>query len=188
VLGMMDSAQCSLLKMYGNGDMSVVCTDSTHGTNGYEFLLITLMVLDNNRQGFPVAFLVSNRETENVLSLFFHSIKSRSGAVLCNSFMSDMAPQFLNAWRSVMGSCPHRLFCTWHVDKSFRENSSKFIRNDSERSSWVYKQLRTLMDERDPATFSKHIQLFLQELQADAICTVLEGSLSGMCSVLGTLL
>ena len=40
--------------------MSVICIDSTHGTNSYDFLLTTVMVLDSNRQGFPAVFILDD--------------------------------------------------------------------------------------------------------------------------------
>ena len=70
---MMDDAQCTMLKQHGSGGMSVVCIDSTHGTNAYNFHLTTVMVLDSNRQGFPAAFLYSNRLAEDTFQVFFRS-------------------------------------------------------------------------------------------------------------------
>lgn len=136
---MMDGVQCTMLKNHGNGDMSVVCLDSTHGTDAYDFHLTTVMVLDSNRQGFPAAFLYSNKLTEETFSVFFRIIRSRCGVITCNCFMSDMAPQFYNAWKVVMNEVPHRLYCAWHVDKSFRENSRRLIVNRNEKVIQVYK-------------------------------------------------
>ena len=115
-----------MLKLSGNGEMGVICTDSTHGTNSYDFHLSTIMVLDSHRQGFPMAFLYSNKQTE-VFKLFFEAVRARANVVKCNAFMSDMAPQFYNAWKSVMGEYPHQLFCAWHVDNSFRDNCKRLI-------------------------------------------------------------
>jgi len=39
--------------------------------------------------------------------------------------MSDDAPAFYNAWVAVMGPAEHRLLCTWHVDRNWRDNLSK---------------------------------------------------------------
>ena len=62
LFGFMDNDQCNTMQRYRSGDMSVICVDSTHGTNGYDFHLATIMVLDVIRQGSPVAFLYSNLE------------------------------------------------------------------------------------------------------------------------------
>jgi len=39
--------------------------------------------------------------------------------------MTDDAPAFYNAWVATMGPVEHRLLCTWHVDKNWRQNVSK---------------------------------------------------------------
>src|SRR6218665_2348093 len=165
-LAMMDGAQCQMLQNQGNGQMSVICIDSTHGTNSYDFLLTTVMVLDSNRQGFPAVFLYSNRTTEETFQLLFQAIKAKCGSIQCETFMSDMAPQFYNAWRLVMGDCPHRLYCAWHVDKSFRENCRRLIK-DSEKVVFVHKTLRTLMDEHNAVTFDTSLTNFVSLLRDD---------------------
>ena len=165
LFGMMDDAQCDMLQRYGSGEMSVICVDSTHGTNGYDFHLTTVMVLDSNRQGFPVAFLYSNRETEQIFKLFFESIKAKSGIIRSNAFMSDMAPQFCSAWQNVMGECDHKLFCAWHVDKGFRENVRRLIKDNAERAVLLYKQLRAVMDEQDVVTFERLLPELLIEIE-----------------------
>ena len=166
LLGYMNSSQCEMLKGFGTKDLSVVCCDSTHGTNAYNFLLTTVMVLDSNREGFPVAFLFSNRESESVLALFFKAIKQQSGQIHCQSFMSDMAPQSYNAWSSVMGDSDNHLYCAWHVDKAFRENIQHRVK-DSESRANTYKMVRTLMVERDVTAFEATKRYVLAQLNAD---------------------
>ena len=78
LLGYMDTSQCEMLKLHGVGERSVVCCDSTHGTNQYRYIMTTVMVMDDNRQGFPVAFLFSKKETEPVLEIVFQSHKGAS--------------------------------------------------------------------------------------------------------------
>ena len=51
--------QAEILKEFGG---KVVCVDATHGTNAYEFKLITLLVVDEYGEGFPVAWCIANRE------------------------------------------------------------------------------------------------------------------------------
>ena len=40
----------------------IVCMDSTHGTTMYDFLLITVMVLDEYDEGVPIAWALGNRD------------------------------------------------------------------------------------------------------------------------------
>lgn len=68
VLIIMTDAQAEIMLKYGS---DCVCIDGTHGMNGYGFELNTILVLDSLRQGFPCAFLISNRSDQEVLSLFF---------------------------------------------------------------------------------------------------------------------
>ena len=49
----------------------IVCLDSTHGTTMYDFLLITVMALDEHDEGVPIAWALSNREDLSVLVEFF---------------------------------------------------------------------------------------------------------------------
>ena len=127
------------------------------------------MVFNAEREGFPVAFLISTRETEATFKLFFQAIKARAGVIVSKTFMSDMAPAFWNAWRVVMTECEHRLFCAWHFDKSLQENTRKFIPGDSAAAAHVYKQLRTVMEELDVTTFEAELPILMQDLEADPV-------------------
>ena len=49
--------QRDMLRQFGK---STVCIDSTHGTNQYDFKLITLLVVDDYNEGIPVAWAISN--------------------------------------------------------------------------------------------------------------------------------
>ena len=57
--------QAEMLKKFGG---KVVCVDATHGTNAYDFKLITLLVVDEYGEGFPVAWCVTNKE-DNIVAL-----------------------------------------------------------------------------------------------------------------------
>ncbi|GFQ66803.1 uncharacterized protein TNCT_611881 [Trichonephila clavata] len=74
VLIIMTEAQGEILKKFSS---DCVCIDGTHGVNGYGFELITLLTIDDLRQGFPCAFLISNRCDQPVLSIFFHILKKK---------------------------------------------------------------------------------------------------------------
>lgn len=55
----MTEAQSEILNKFGR---SVICMDATHGTNPYDFKLVTVLVIDEYHCGFPVEFFLSNRE------------------------------------------------------------------------------------------------------------------------------
>ena len=69
----MNKSQEYMLKAFCS---KVVCIDSTHGINNYDFELTTLMVIDNFGEGFPGACLISIRKDSKVFEVFFNCIKS----------------------------------------------------------------------------------------------------------------
>ncbi len=88
---------------------SVVCVDSTHGTNGYDFNLVTLVVVDEHGEGFPVAWCISNREDKTLIQIFCDSIKTNIGTLSPKYFMSDLAEQFYSAWTvAFYNTKPHK--------------------------------------------------------------------------------
>ena len=61
----MNSSQVSILKKFGE---HLVYIDSTHESNGYDFSLITLMVIEKFGEEFPIARLKIHYEIENALT------------------------------------------------------------------------------------------------------------------------
>ena len=58
-----------------------------------------------------------------------------------------------------------RLYCTWHVDRAWRKNLCKIDSKDKQVT--VYKQLRTLLHERDPSAFLIMVNNFVTSLLSD---------------------
>ncbi len=67
LLGIQTEFQEDMFKRYAR---KLVCVDATHGTNAYDFQLVTVLVIDDYDEGIPVAFLISNKETADVLQVF----------------------------------------------------------------------------------------------------------------------
>ena len=51
--------QRDMFLKFGN---DTICIDSTHGTNMYDFYLVTVLVIDEYGEGIQVAWMISNRE------------------------------------------------------------------------------------------------------------------------------
>ena len=66
---------------FGN---NIVCLDATHGTTTYDFLLITVVIVDEYGEGVPIAWALSNREDKSVLVQFLKSVKTRLGILSPN--------------------------------------------------------------------------------------------------------
>ena len=72
--------------------------------------------------------------------------------------MSDMAEQFFMACTRVFGSHDtKRLFCLWHVDKSWRKGLNEHVEKKQNRVE-IYHQLRILLLETNDARFQVILQ------------------------------
>ena len=96
--------QKGLYQLYAK---SVLCIDSTHGTNAYRFKLITCMVRDHFGQGItvngitisivymynyigqPVGWCISDRETTDIIEIFLRCMKDQSPDTKISVLMTD---------------------------------------------------------------------------------------------------
>jgi len=167
MLCLQTSTQRRFMIDFGNSRM--VCMDSTHGTNQYDFNLVTVLVVDDFGEGNPVAFMISNREDEIVLREFFTAIKSRLPQDVqfsASHIMTDDASQYFNAWQAVFGSAEKRL-CTWHLDWSWRRGVEQHV-SDANLQLEVYHMLRTLLQELNSEEFEKNLTAFMDHMQSVA--------------------
>ena len=120
--------------------------DSTHGTNGYNFNLITIVVFDEYGEEFPVAWYISNREKRTLLQIFYNEIKEKVGMLTPKWFKSDLADQYYSAWVTTLNCSPppQKLLCTCHVDRAWRENLKKI--SDNNLKITVYHNFRVLLE------------------------------------------
>jgi hypothetical protein len=159
------SFQADMLTKFGG---NAVCMDSTHGTNSYDFFLITLLVLDELGEGIPVCWIISNREDATVIRQVLLKVKERCGNIQAKIFMSDDANNFFNAWQgtfSIAGT--KKLLCAWHLDKSFRSGLQKHVKSKTKQLE-VYHQLRVLLNEGEESLFRLRLQQFISSLSDDA--------------------
>ncbi|GFU49660.1 uncharacterized protein TNCV_2906231 [Trichonephila clavipes] len=150
LLVIMNASQKDMLKFYGN---DTICLDFTHGMNAYGFDLATLLVLDDKREGFPAAFILSNRQDSTALTLAFAAIKEHT-CISPRVLMTDDSESFFNAWKTVFGIPEKRLLCTWQVDRRWRRSIARLI-TKKEMQVEAYKIVRSLLVETD------EIDLFL---------------------------
>ena len=163
LLGIQTEFQRDMLVKYGG---ECICMDSTHGTNAYDFNLITVLVVDGFGEGIPVAWAVANREDATILVELLKSIKERTGPLQPRWFMSDDANQYFNAWKGVFGAKEtSKLLCAWHVDRAWRTALNQHVRTQQARNE-IYHQLRILLMENKEATFRQLLQQFLSFVDA----------------------
>lgn len=158
----MTTAQEQMLKTFGN---DVICIDGTHGTNNYDFQLYTILVMDETREGFPVAFMITNKGNEKILTLFIDKIKEQVGRIQPTVFMSDMEETFHTAWAKSMGPT-RQLFCSWHVLKAWKKNVRSKIKN-KDKQDQCFQILKALMYELDENTFHQALDKATSKMSLD---------------------
>ena len=171
--------QRDMLSKFGN---NTVCIDSTHSTNQYDFLLNTLMVIDDFGEGIPVAYLISNHETEAVIGAFYEAIKGRVGVIEPLVFMTDDASQYYNAWQNQFGqnTRTQKLLCRWHLDKNWRKAIREKVTNDVQPE--IYRHLLVMLHETTFSEFSKKLQQFLTLLKEKGQHSFLEYFQTNYCN------
>ncbi|XP_032235552.2 uncharacterized protein LOC116617195, partial [Nematostella vectensis] len=146
-----------------------ICCDSTHGTNAYDFTLTTILVMDEFDQGFPVGWCLSSHEDFITMTIFIREIRKNCGVIQSKFFMSDMAPQFYNAWIAIMeGLRPAKLICTWHTDKAWQLELRRKIGSKQVQEE-VYKMMRTALQETNEDVFEKLLLALLNYLGSKTI-------------------
>ncbi|XP_050516483.1 uncharacterized protein LOC126891348 [Diabrotica virgifera virgifera] len=165
ILIIMNAFQQEQLIQYGSDK---ICINGTHGLNNYDFQLYTIVVVDRYGSGIPVAFCFSNRSDSALFEFFFNKIKDKVGNIQTQTFMSDDAPAFYNAWRHIMGPAEHQLLCSWHVQRNFFQNLNKITGDNSkEKRSLVFKTLKVLQSETNEQKFSVGLKKFVDDLNSD---------------------
>ena len=148
----------------------VICMDATHETNGYNFLLITVMTKDNSGEGLPLAHMFSSKEDAVALKYFLQGIRSECGPMKCEAFMSDDASQYFQPWSSVMvdkdEDPPTKLLCALHVTRSFERNILSNLKK-KELKEEVFHSLKVIMSELDEEKSVQMLTKFRQELKKD---------------------
>lgn len=163
VLIIMTKYQSDVLASYAKDKVLV---DSTHKTTGYDFQLTSLVTIDEYDTGCPVAFCLSSRVDTNTMKYFFKKVRGKVGLIESNVFMSDDTNVYFNAWDSEMSTPLHRLLCTWHVDKNWRDKIKEKVKGDEKKAD-VYKGCRVLLESLEEEDFQETLTNFLQMCKDD---------------------
>ena len=143
------------LDMLKANEHKCICMDTTCGVNIYDFMLISVFVIDEYGEGIPVAWVITNREDTAILIQFMKAIKCNVSSLEPRWFMSDDADQFFNAFRAVFGSANTRkVLCAWHVDQLWSGALRQHMKH-ADRRVEVYHYLRVLLMEREEGNLQK---------------------------------
>ena len=152
VLGHMTKQQEDRLK---ENAFKIVCVDSTHEITMYKFKLVTLLVPDEFRRGYPVAYLITSCEDTTVLTAWFTAIKKRVGDITINALMTDDDNAGWNAFSHVFGDVSHFL-CVWHLHRAWARKVRELYRGNEEAEE-LYQALVVLMQEKNLNKFGEHV-------------------------------
>lgn len=143
----------------------LVCVDSLTGANG-NFDLITLMVRDNALNGFPCAFMFTNRIDQLVMEFFFSRIKEKVEHVTAKALMTDLNDLHCKAWEKIFDPPKHQLYCSWHVDRAWRTHLSRVKPTEERRIA--YTLLKNLQTESIEHKFKNLLDEFLNNETIDS--------------------
>uniref|UniRef100_A0A1X7UQV6 ZSWIM1/3 RNaseH-like domain-containing protein n=1 Tax=Amphimedon queenslandica TaxID=400682 RepID=A0A1X7UQV6_AMPQE len=131
LLAVQTEFQRDAMKKFGNG--KAVCMDAIHGTNVYDFLVTTLMVIDNYGEGIRVGWAITYKEDTCSLVQFLKPLLERVAAISPLVFMSDDAEQYYCAWSGVYGLVPKKLLCSWHFDRAWKKAIREHISGSEQK-------------------------------------------------------
>lgn len=156
VLVLMNDWQEQQLRQYGH---RVIAFDCTHVANKYNIFLYTMLVLDVDREGVPVSFVLTNRNDRAVINVFLSCIRDHVGALSPTTLMSDMQNSYFESWTEIMLTVPTYLYCTWHVVNDWKENFSKI--EDPKKRNQISNLVYGLLLESNLLVFEQNLRQFL---------------------------
>jgi hypothetical protein len=117
-----------------NPNQNCLLIDATHGTNQYNYKLIIASVLDKSMKSRPLFYCITSTESTELLTKIFEKLKSKSFQKLkVKFFMSDLAPQYYNAFTTCFSQRPSWLYCLWHFKRAAQKNLLLKIKDEEIR-------------------------------------------------------
>lgn len=158
----MDETYANYLRLYGD---KVIAMANTRMKNLHDFNLHTLLVLDNEEEGLPIAFLISNRNDRAVVDIFISCIRDRVGVIETRTLITDLQLTYYDSWSDLMAPPQIFLFCFWRVCEAWRLNCGKLV-SKGKRTS-LMESLLDLAREPNMLAFEQKLASFLTVEDAD---------------------
>lgn len=150
LLGIQTEYQQDAMRYHGN---KLICMDSTHGTNLYDFLLISVIVIDEYGEGLPVAWALSNHEDTAVLVVHLNQgLVKYIQLFSCQMMHSNFIP--LGAQHMVVHHLSSYVCGMWI---GLRESPSMNMLK-------IYHQLHVILLEQSKTQFHLQLQRFMSHL------------------------
>ena len=61
-----------MMKEFGN---HIICIDSTCKTTGYDFILVTVLLIDEFGERYPTAWYLTTREDQQIVTFFLRLLE-----------------------------------------------------------------------------------------------------------------
>ncbi len=158
----MSGEQGDNLRRHGH---RIVAMDGARGTKPGSYVLHTMLVVDTDYEGVPVAFALTNRSDGDAVSVFLTCVRENVGIVQTKTFLSDTLLTYAGCWESVMVRPERIYYCTWHVYDSWKRSFPK-ISNWKKRIT-VSKRVHEMAQEPDEILFREKLESLLAARDAE---------------------
>lgn len=158
--GLQTPRQLELMKEHCG---KIFMVDETHGTNQYKYKLLTCMVIDSNRRGWPVAHLISSKSDAPTLKFFFSALKELGGADNVTTVITDDDAALINGITEGFSKDLCHLLCKWHVLKNLKNNLNKKVPRQLFES--MNTEIRILLNTRDEIEFKRLCWAFTKKYE-----------------------
>eukprot|EP00611_Tribonema_gayanum_P026463 TRINITY_DN630_c0_g1_i7.p1 TRINITY_DN630_c0_g1~~TRINITY_DN630_c0_g1_i7.p1 ORF type:complete len:600 (-),score=121.78 TRINITY_DN630_c0_g1_i7:81-1880(-) len=140
-----------MLDAFGAGDDRMVLLDATGGTNKYGYQLYSLVVVDDFREGVPVAFMLTSSQAAKEVKLFMDKVQEKTTRTIRYA-MIDKSPTEMRA----LDDCSIQYFlCFFHVLQAwerFVRSADGGVRDQGMRKA-ILANIKKLAGIRDRANF-----------------------------------
>ena len=129
------------------GCKDILCIDSTHKTNHYDYYLINLIVPDQFGCCYPVAHFIINVINIETITCLFKSIKIRIPDLNVNCVMTDDDKVLFPSFAKVFGPDIKHLLCSWHIEQSWKRQLQNKVKTQA-LTDEMFLKLREIRKEK----------------------------------------
>uniref|UniRef100_A0A8D8R8M3 MULE transposase domain-containing protein n=1 Tax=Cacopsylla melanoneura TaxID=428564 RepID=A0A8D8R8M3_9HEMI len=163
MLGLQTPRQLELMKEHGG---KILIVNETEGTNQYQYKLLTCMIVDDNRRGWPVAHLLTSKSDAATLTFFFSALKDLGGVDNVTTVITDDNPALLNAMTEGFSKELSHLLCRWHVLTNLKKNLTNKVPKDLLET--MNSEITLILDTSDEKEFTRYCFAFVKKYENNA--------------------
>lgn len=152
IMAIQTKEQSKLFQKYANG---IVLMELAHPSTFIPYHILTVKVIDEIKQAYNVAHLITATKDEEIALNFFVEMKSRcSGKDLeINLVMTTLDVYGVESFQSTFGTNIQFIYSKWHFHKLLFSKLSSDCPNEEELRHQVYFTLVALIEQREVENF-----------------------------------